>query len=92
VKCQALAVAGEAGETLAAATPYEIEFGSNVLSVLDENTLYARVDIVSGGSFGGRDENIGEEPLLLELELIEPSLFLSMKPSAAEMFADKLLA
>jgi Prokaryotic glutathione synthetase, ATP-grasp domain len=93
---QALAVAGQAGETLAVATPDEIEFGSKVLNVLHEKTLYARVDIVCDESFGDRVESgverSGGEPVLLELELIEPSLFLSMKPSAAEMFADKLLS
>jgi hypothetical protein len=78
---QALAVAGGAGERLVDVTALEIEFGSKVLSVLDEKPLYARVDIVCDN-----------EPLLLELELIEPSLFLLMKPSAAERFADELLS
>jgi hypothetical protein len=80
---QSLAVAGEAGETLADASARDIEYGTAVLTALGEETLYARVDIVH--------DDAGE-PLLLELELIEPSLFLSMNPPAADLFVEELLA
>ncbi|MGW6128763.1 ATP-grasp domain-containing protein [Cellulomonas sp. NPDC055163] len=44
--------------------------------------LYARVDLV-----GPEDA-----PLLIELELVEPELFLDLAPGSAERFADALLA
>jgi hypothetical protein len=43
--------------------------------------LYARVDLVPGP----------DGPMLMELELIEPELFLTMAPDAAARFADALL-
>jgi hypothetical protein len=45
--------------------------------------LYARVDLVPGPD--GR-------PVVLELELCEPSLFLATSPPAAQCFADAILA
>ncbi len=48
----------------------------------EDKPLYARVDLVPG--------NDGE-PLLGELELIEPELFLDMADHAAEMFATAIL-
>jgi hypothetical protein len=45
--------------------------------------LYARIDLVRRGD--GR-------PVLMELELIEPSLFLAQHPPALERFADALAA
>lgn len=48
-----------------------------------EKPLYARVDLVPGDD--GR-------PLLGELELIEPELFLDMDPGAADRFADAIIA
>ncbi len=47
-----------------------------------ESFLYARVDLVMSG--GG--------PLLMELELIEPALFLGTDHAAADRFAEALLA
>jgi hypothetical protein len=44
-----------------------------------EALLYARVDLVPGS---------GGEPLLIELELTEPTLFLAQSPGAAERFAE----
>ncbi|MFJ6782932.1 RimK family alpha-L-glutamate ligase [Streptomyces yangpuensis] len=41
--------------------------------------LFARVDLVSGGGAG--------EPVLMELELIEPDLFLGLAPHAADRLA-----
>jgi glutathione synthase/RimK-type ligase-like ATP-grasp enzyme len=43
--------------------------------------LYARIDVVPGAD---------GEPLLLELELAEPSLFLSYADGAAERFAERI--
>lgn len=45
--------------------------------------LYARVDLIPGPS---------GEPLLVELELTEPSLFLAHGPGAADRFADAIVA
>lgn len=45
--------------------------------------LYARVDLVSDG---------GGEPLLLELEVAEPALYLARAPGAAERFAAAIRA
>ncbi len=80
---QHLAVAGEAGEARVQATESEIEFGRRVLTFLPETPLYARVDMVP--------DRYGRQ-LLLELELIEPSLFLQVEPGAAEKFADAVQA
>ena len=44
--------------------------------------LYARVDVV------GTDDG----PAIIELELIEPALYLDTAPEAAETIADALLA
>lgn len=59
----------------------EFDFARSVLDVLDEPTVYARVDFVPTGS----------GPQLMELELIEPSLFFEFAPHAAQSFADVLL-
>jgi hypothetical protein len=75
---QALAVAGKAGETSVVAASDEIELGYKALAALSETPLYARIDIV-------RDEN--KRPLVMELELIEPSLFLAFDEQAPERFA-----
>lgn len=55
-----------------------IDFASTVLNHIWENLLYARVDLSI------HDHN---QHTLLELELIEPSLFLDFHPHAAEQFA-----
>jgi len=44
--------------------------------------VYARVDLING---------IAGEPLLLEVELIDPYLSLDMKPAAAARLAEALL-
>ncbi|MBS1994959.1 MAG: hypothetical protein JSS86_01555 [Cyanobacteria bacterium SZAS LIN-2] len=86
---QKQAAAGEAGETAATASDAEIAFGRMVLSKLltmrqCNMPLYARVDVVP-------DEN--GQLTLLELELIEPSLFLAMAaPQAGERFAAAIAA
>lgn len=45
--------------------------------------LYARVDIA-------RDAD--DRPLIMELELFEPSYFLDLAPGAEEVFADSVMA
>jgi len=49
----------------------------------DTTLPYARVDLLA-------DES--GEPLLLELELIEPNLFLDLAPGSADVLAEELLA
>jgi hypothetical protein len=48
-----------------------------------EKFLFARVDLVSG------DDG---QPLLMELEMVEPSLFTSLADGALERFADAIVA
>ncbi|CAN5257998.1 hypothetical protein BH11CYA1_BH11CYA1_01660 [soil metagenome] len=80
---QHLAVAGEAGEAQVEASADEIAFAYKALAALLEKPLYARVDIIpdANGSL-----------LLLELELIEPSLFLTLAPGASAKMADAVEA
>jgi glutathione synthase/RimK-type ligase-like ATP-grasp enzyme len=62
--------------------PLLIDAGARALAALPEMPLYARVDgIVHGDAF-----------LLMELELIEPNLFLALKPGSAERFASAVQA
>ncbi len=64
----------------------EIAFAARVMaaakSATGESFAYARVDIAPGPS----------EPLLMELEVTEPSLFLRSDPAAPDRFAEALLA
>jgi hypothetical protein len=46
-------------------------------------TAYARVDLVDGDDGG---------PVVMEVELVEPSLFLDLAPGAAERLADAVRA
>lgn len=78
---QKLAIAGHAGEQLGTVTSDELSLAHQALSTLNTVPLYARVDVI-------RDNE--NQPALMELELIEPSLFLSMNPAAATDFADAL--
>lgn len=80
---QHLAVAGEAGEAQVMATAEEIAFGYKTLAALNEKPLYARVDIIPDGN---------GELRLLELELIEPSLFLKLAEGASAKMADAVEA
>ena len=81
VAFQPLAVAGEAGETAVVADPDEIALATKV-AAMAEGTLYGRVDLVRDGA---------GKPIVIEFELVEPSLFLSLNPPAAERFASALL-
>jgi len=63
-------------------SPGLVAQAARILALADERTLYARVDgVVRAG-----------ELQLLELELVEPSLFFHVVPAAAERFADAVLA
>lgn len=75
------------------ATDAEIQAAQNVLafararipgrSPASRPLLYARVDLVTPRS---------GKPVLMELELVEPSLFYSLAPGSLERFADAILA
>lgn len=80
---QPLAPAGEAGETYAEADADEIAVAQEAMELVNGRALYGRVDLVRGA---------GGAPLVIELELVEPSLFMSLYPPAAERFADALIA
>jgi glutathione synthase/RimK-type ligase-like ATP-grasp enzyme len=80
---QPLAAAGKAGERGVTAEDQEIAFASMVLQAVPFNHLYARVDLVRDN-----DHNIN----VLELELIEPSLFLTFHPPAAKALVDAILS
>jgi len=64
------------------ATPELLAAGARVLHALEETPLYARVDFVRA--------NDADDLLLMELELIEPSLYLRLDAGAAERFARAL--
>jgi glutathione synthase/RimK-type ligase-like ATP-grasp enzyme len=81
VAFQPLAPAGEAGEVLVVADPEEIAVATRVARMAEGRVLYARVDLLRGDD--GR-------PCVIEYELVEPSLFLSLHPPAAERFASVL--
>lgn len=61
----------------------QVALAEQVLALLDEPPLYARVDLV---------EDLEGNPALIELELIEPNLYLSTDPTAATRLADAVLA
>jgi hypothetical protein len=69
--------------TGAEATGEQLAVAEAVLRAAPGDLLYARVDLVPGP---------GGEPLLLELELTEPSLFLGQAPGAADRFAEVVAA
>jgi len=75
-----LVVAGEA-------TPSEFEFAGGVIEHVTERfgymPLYARVDMVAGPA---------GSPVLMELEAIEPNLYLDQAPGAAERVAAAIAA
>jgi glutathione synthase/RimK-type ligase-like ATP-grasp enzyme len=60
----------------------EVRLGEQALARLRESPLYARVDLVTGPDGG---------PCLIELELIEPNLYLVRHPPAAEALVDAAL-
>lgn len=62
------------------ASPAELEVAGAALAAVphEESLLYARVDLVPGPDGA---------PLVMELEVTEPSLFLTQSPGAADRFA-----
>jgi glutathione synthase/RimK-type ligase-like ATP-grasp enzyme len=58
-------------------TPAEIGVAEATLAALPSTCAYARVDVVAGAA----------GPLLMEVELIEPQLFLDHAPGSADRFA-----
>ena len=68
-------------------TPYqpraeELAAAERVLAAVEEDLLYARVDLVPG---------LGGSPELIELELIEPDLYLGFDPAGGKAFVDAVL-
>jgi glutathione synthase/RimK-type ligase-like ATP-grasp enzyme len=63
-------------------TPEHVDLAEHALSQLASTPLYARVDLVSG---------LDDRPCLIELELIEPNLYLSTHPPAVDALADAVL-
>lgn len=60
----------------------QVELAKQALALLDEPPLYARVDLVAGPD---------GEPCLIELELIEPNLYMVEHPPAAGRLAEAAL-
>ena len=73
------------GGTMAPAEPEpsHVDLAERALAQLDEAPLYARVDLVN---------DLNDEPRLIELELIEPNLYLTTDPTAAARLADAVMA
>jgi glutathione synthase/RimK-type ligase-like ATP-grasp enzyme len=62
--------------------PGEAALAGQALAQLDAPPLYARVDVV---------EDLDGRPCLIELELIEPNLYLDAHPGAADRLADAVI-
>jgi hypothetical protein len=78
--------AGDAEHASSSAVPIaddERELAERVMRTVGVEQLYARVDMVRDAS---------GTPMLMELELIEPSLFLLQHRPAADAFADAIVA
>jgi glutathione synthase/RimK-type ligase-like ATP-grasp enzyme len=60
----------------------EVKLAEEVLAQFKEVPLYARVDLV---------KDLDGDSCLIELELIEPNLYLSQNPTAAEALADAVV-
>jgi glutathione synthase/RimK-type ligase-like ATP-grasp enzyme len=63
-------------------TAAEVEVARAALAQVESELLYARVDLVEGP----------DGPLLMELELIEPELFLGLEQTAPRRMAELILA
>lgn len=79
---QHLAVAGGAGESPIEPDADELETARRLIATVLPTPVYARVDLVRGTD---------GTPWIMELELVEPSLFLAMRPGAAGLLAEMLL-
>lgn len=64
-------------------TDDELAAAQTALSAVEETLLYARVDLVRG---------LDGKPALIELELIEPDLYLGFDPHAPRRFAEAVKA
>lgn len=62
--------------------PEELRTAEAVLAAVAEDLLYARVDLVRG---------LDGTPQLIEIELIEPDLYLSYDRAAPKRFAEAVL-
>ena len=69
-------------DTAVTPPPGTVAFGERVLALCRGVPTYARVDLVT----------TPEGPVLMELELIEPMLYLGCAPGAADRFARAILA
>ncbi len=75
--------------TVRVPTPAELQVAEGALAIVpggSDRLLYARIDMIPGPT---------GDPVLVELELTEPSLFLATAPGAADRFAaavERLLA
>ena len=69
------------GEELHVPPQPELDFARSVLGVLREQPAYARVDVVP----------TADGPVLMELELVEPTLYFEFEPRAAQRLADLVL-
>ncbi|MDX1571567.1 MAG: hypothetical protein R3200_13885, partial [Xanthomonadales bacterium] len=74
----------EHGARILAVTPEAdlVEACERVMTALGSAPLYARVDLVRGEA----------SPLLMELELIEPSLYFDFDPDSPQRFAEAFAA
>jgi glutathione synthase/RimK-type ligase-like ATP-grasp enzyme len=78
---QPLAQAGEAGETIVAPEQSELQLADLVLKQVKIPVAFARVDLI---------RNTDGQDLLMELELVEPSLYMGIYKAAVSSFADVL--
>lgn len=69
-------------------TPAELAVAERALAAVPEtgDLLYARVDLVDG------EDGPGGEPRVMELELVEPNLFLSLHAGSVPRVRDAILA
>lgn len=77
---------GDAAEHVSEALPIsrrERELAEAVVADIPQSLLYARIDLI-------RDDD--DQPLLAELELVEPSLFLLQSPEALRLLVDGIAA
>lgn len=63
-------------------TPHEdlVRAGNQAIAAIGTTLLYARVDLVRLAS---------GQPALMEMELIEPSLYFDQDPNSAAIFAEE---
>ncbi len=69
-------------------TPAELAVAERALAAVPRagELLYARVDLVDG------EDGLGGEPRIMELELVEPNLFLSLHTGSVPRVVEAILA